>query len=266
MRGIFKNDEERERFNTISILIRDRVLDVMNFLLASENENNEKSGVLEKLAKMDTEKVNSLIKKAEKTATFLNKTKNFYYFTDQVKQININLLYGQEIGRQIRVSRNSNDYDGTGQYAKMHLDLYPFLFAVDAMELLGLIETKMGNYIHEVESGYQSRMFFSEEGKKLFNSFISSTRFEDIREKDLLVLTYIKTKIITKGENQGKLKKYITPIPYENTIKTRYKKKFIKQINSIYEKHKLTVNAENMTINNIINDKKKCRNELYKTN
>ena len=157
-------------------------------------------------------------------------------------------MYGQEIGRQIRYARNGTEYEGTKLYAKMHLDYYPFLFIIDAMGLLGLLYNKIGNYNRKTESGYRSRMSFTEKGRTLFNTIKSDNRFEDITERDLLVLTDIKIKTITKGKNEGKEKEYVEHISYKDTKNTRDKKKFIKQINGIYKKHKLTVDANNITL------------------
>jgi hypothetical protein len=157
-------------------------------------------------------------------------------------------LYGQVIGRQIRYARNGTEYEGTNLYAKMHLDYHTFLFIIDAMGLLGLLYNKIGNYSRKTESGYRSRISFTDKGRTLFNAIKSDNRFEDITERDLLVLTDIKTKTITKGKNAGKVKEYVEPISYKDTKNTRDKKKFIKQINGIYKKHKLTVDADNITL------------------
>jgi hypothetical protein len=84
MRRMFPDDEERETFNRISNSIRDTVLDVLALILREDKgiKNHEENDVYEKLLKMDVKDMNTLMKKAEETATFLKKKKNGNKFTD----------------------------------------------------------------------------------------------------------------------------------------------------------------------------------------
>ncbi len=166
LRGVFLNNKEgAEQFNAISNLAKDDIIQVMRFLMGDDDVSIDKELVGEKLALLTEKQQEIVVKKAQKTSVYLNKkTKknrksNEYKFTDMIKQVCLNLVYGTEKSGPIRYSRDGTDYAGDGLYSKMHLSYDPFIFITDAMYLLGLAENDIGHYDQEFQSGTQSRMW-----------------------------------------------------------------------------------------------------------
>jgi hypothetical protein len=75
-----------------------------------------------------------------------------------VKQVCLNLVYGTERSSPTRYSRNGTDYSGEGLYSMMHLPYDPYIFIIDAINLLGLAENNIGHFDQEFQPGTQSRM------------------------------------------------------------------------------------------------------------
>lgn len=252
MRGVF--DGNGETFNVISNNIKEDVLNLLQSLIDNDNEN----APFNKIYNSGNKTYEILLKKAKKTALYIKKDSGKYHFTDYVKQINLNLLYGQEVGNQIRYSRDGSDYEGNGLYAKMHLKYDPFLFIIDAMALLGYIDNKIGNYDRRKGLGYRSRMNFTDMGRSLFCSIERPARFESMMNHDPIVKTKISEKVITTGVNKGKIKKYVEIVPYEKTEHILRKERFIKQVNRFYSDLNITVDVTNIELDNI-----KFLDELY---
>lgn len=137
---------------------------MMNFLLGDDSVPIDKNLVNEKLALLTEKQQETVVKKAQETSLFLkrktkkNRKSNEYKFRDMVKQVCLNLVYGTEKSSPIRYSRNGSVYSGKGLYSKMHLTYDPYIFIIDAMYLLGLIENNIGQFNQESRSGKQSRM------------------------------------------------------------------------------------------------------------
>jgi len=137
---------------------------MMNFLLGDNSVPTDKKLINKKLSLLTPDQREAVVKKAQTTAGFLkkktkkNRKSNQYKFTDMVKQVCLNLVYGSEKISPIRYSRNGTDYSGKKLYSKMHLTYDPFLFIIDSMSLLGLIKNYIGHYDQESKSGKQSRM------------------------------------------------------------------------------------------------------------
>ena len=132
--------------------------------------------------------------------------------------------------------------------AKMFLDYYPFLFVVDAMYLLGFTDRKKGNYIHQVGGGYCSRMKFSETGLENFKVIENPSRFKELIDHDLVVMTDLIPCKITKGKNKGKTKELVKVIPYTETDRSRDDKKLIRKLIDLYNKVEMKVDAKNINL------------------
>lgn len=266
LRGIFINNKEgSEQFNAISNLIRDDIIHMIDFLLGDENVPIDKTVVREKLSLLTKKQQETVVKKAQETSFFLkiktkkNKKSNEYKFTDMVKQVCLNLVYGTEKGGPIRYSRNGTDYSGDGLYAKMHLPYEPFIFITDAMYLLGLIENNIGHFDQQFQLGTQSRMWFTNNGRELFWQFIGTTIFDEELEHDLI----IKTKIVERKNKDGKMKKYKEIVPYKDSVDISKKKTFIKKVNKKLDEQTLDVLASDVRID-IKYDKDQKKTKKYK--
>jgi hypothetical protein len=126
----------------------------------------------------------------------------------------------------------------------MHLDYYPFLFIADAMYLLGFTDRKKANYIHQVGGGYCSRIKFSEAGLEKFKNIETPTRFKELIDHDLVVMTDLIQRKITKGKNKGKIKERVKVISYTETDRTRKDKKLIRKLIDLYNKVEVKVDAK----------------------
>lgn len=189
--------------------------------------------------------------KIQKTKLFLEKRENKYKFNDWLKQIIINLFYADEIFKWIRYSRDSNYFYKDGYFYKLlvhfnsenkpkdiKLYYYTFLYIVDSLNFLEIIEHKIGFYDDEEKQGMVSRMIFSDYGRSLFAEIKEDTIFESIADQDLIV----KTERIT---NNGKGNKFFTKIvKYKDSVEIKRQKEFIKKVNKIYQESNLTVKVE----------------------
>ncbi len=250
-RGIFKSDIEKKYFNDKCQEIKDKI---MPFL--SDDGVNALNKLSSYIALSDNEK-KSFLKKILNTRKFIEKKENEYNFNDWIKQIFINLLYGEETFRYIRYSRNLNNYIKGEYYYKLLVHLneekkpkdiklyyYTFLFIIDSLNILDLIEHKIGYYNSCSNNGKESRMKLSNKGKSLFSK-IENTVFESIKDHELIIKTD-RVAIATKRGTKYKIKNII----YNESVEIRRKKLFIKKINEIYNNAKLIVNANNIIIDN----------------
>ena len=92
MRGIFDNAKDRKKFNLKCDELRDKILTIAVGISDNAQQYEKFNDLTEKRQK-------SLVKKAEKTKLFINKTKNRYKFTDWCKQVIINLVYANIEGK-----------------------------------------------------------------------------------------------------------------------------------------------------------------------
>jgi hypothetical protein len=241
-REIFKSKEESGRFNNICNKIRDEILKIL------DETNLEMMPRYESLS--DFAKKTFLVK-IQKTKLFIEKRENKYKFNDWLKQIIINLFYADEIFKWIRYSRDSNDFNKDGYFYKLlvhfhdgnkpkdvKLYYYTFLYIVDSLNFLEIIDHKIGFLDREGNEGMESRMVFRDYGKNLFTEIKEDTIFESILDQDLI----IKTERIA---NNGKGNKFFTKIvKYTDSVEIKRQKEFIKKVNKIYQKTNLTVKVD----------------------
>ena len=267
LRGKFPDEQERDVFNKISNNIRDDIIQTAKILSRQDATTLDKNSVCIRLKNLPHLKEDNVIKKANKLIEFLKKSKNSYQFTDIVKQVNLNLLYANEVFKQMKYPRDKNVYAKDKQFGKL---LYPrknrgksskeridtdsgyfvFTFIFDAMNLLEIIDFYLGNYNKEKKSGYLSRAKFNENGRRLFNELFDTVPFEDLTEKELI----IKTDRI-KADN-GKKKQKTIKIQYNNSEHTQRKIEQVKKLNEIYNSIEIKIKANNIFFENvnILND------------
>jgi len=235
----------------------------MNLLVGNEDITIDKTIVWEKFSLLTKEQQSTVRRKAAKTSLFLNKENNLIRWKSWVKLVLTNMLYGLDVGYQIKYSRDNNLYHGKKRYFKMlHLDrsikisdkelVYDaFIFITDALDLLDIMDNKIGNYNHENDEGYISRMQFSEKGRIIFNQLINKAIFEDLIEHDLLIKTDRIRRKVVKGKHKGKEKWHTFVVDYKDSVRTDSNKKLTKKFNNKYEKQIIIVRASGVPLKSI---------------
>ncbi|MGR0480398.1 MAG: hypothetical protein ACTFAL_03090 [Candidatus Electronema sp. V4] len=255
-RDIFKSKDCAEKFNDICNKIKADILDIID-------ERN--LDTVTRFASLpDNAKITFMIK-VQKAKLFLKKSTNIYKFNDWLKQIIINSIYANETYKWIRYSRNANDFNKDEYYHRLLVHFngenkqkdtkmyyYTFLFIIDSLNFLEIIDTMIGFYDKEKKEGMESRFVLSHYGRRLFSEIKEDAIFENLLDHDLI----IKTERIAK---EGKKNKFFTRIvKYIDSVKIRSQKEFIKKVNNMYQESRLTVKVESA-----IHDKVSFVDDLY---
>lgn len=255
-RDIFKSKDDAQKFNDICNKIKADILNIID-----ERDLN----TLERFASLYDDAKKTFLIKIQKTKLFLEKSTNRYKFNDWLKQIIINSLYANETYKWIRYSRNANDFNKDEYYHRLlvhsngenkqkdtKMYYYTFLFIIDSLNFLEIIDTMIGFYDKEKKEGMKSRFVLNDYGRSLFSEIKEDAIFEDLLDHDLIV----KTERIAK---EGKKNKFFTKIvKYTDSVEIRRQKEFIKKVNNIYQESKLTVKVQSET-----HDKVSFIDDLY---
>ena len=255
-RDIFKSKDGAQKFNDICNKIKDDILDIID---------GRNLDTVARFASLSDNAKKTFLIKIQKTKLFLEKSTNRYKFNDWLKQVIINSLYADETYKWIRYSRNANDFNKDEYYHRLLVHFnndnkpkdtktyyYIFLFIIDSLNLLEIINTMIGFYDKDKKEGMESRFVLSHYGKRLFSEIKEYAIFEDLLDHDLI----IKTERIPK---EGKKNKFFTRIvKYTDSVKIRSQKEFIKKVNNIYQESRLTVKVEST-----IHDKVSFVDDLY---
>lgn len=135
----FSRDESRQRFEDQSRQILNEVVRVGKQLLLESWEREQGIDYQEKLNNLPKNQQNSLLNKVQKIAVFkTGKISN--RFTATLEQKLINLLRADLVGKPLRLSRNNNQWSGSGRFARLGMD-YNESFAIDdILCFLGIAE------------------------------------------------------------------------------------------------------------------------------
>lgn len=278
--GVFEKNSDKLLFIKSVNKIQEDILDILKALdeiIAHGDKKHNDSDLIKNFYKLKKKRQRTLLKKVERVKNYQSKHKG--KFTGCVEQVLINLVKGCVIGKNIRYSREKDNFTNDGYYKReKHLHYETFLFIIDALHLLNIIDSEIGNK----EDGLQSIMRFTEQGEIIFKPIIhSKIRFNKEEEQALVILRdkiedekvivpYVKTKHISEKINR--IKKYNTK--YEDSeIKVIYKENttrepielkihFLEFLNNYWRNNSIDINDLNITIINY--DKIKDKEEYYK--
>lgn len=227
------------------------VVKVGKVLMLEPWEREQHIDTLEMLHVLPINQQESALKKVGKIPVFKT-SKVTERFTNTLNQKLINLLRADLLGKPLRLSRNKDQWSGSGRFAKSGMDYDEFFGIDDILCILGITKQNIPDDGWKEDQCIETRIWLTDYGKSIFSDrskhIVNYTECDD-DFKEVILNKSMEIKVKDKKTGKMKKKKVSVPVPYNKRIDhVSLKIGSVKRNNRIYEDHQLTVRCADIEL------------------